>query len=448
MFKILNPKRQKILNIFYFKAQYFTIQIKMLLIGCLFVKVKNFKHIIPFLMALLFLATPNTFLAQGAQWPWSFDGLNFQISKNLEDHFSPAIASNGHLYLVVWYKKTLNGFDIYGTRINEVGSILDGEGIPICTASGDQIFPVVASDGENFFVVWQDKRSGKRWDIYGAKVTTNGQVLDINGIPIAEGNLSYNQISPALSFDGKNFIIVWQGKRTQKIWNIYFKRVSKNGDILELKPVQLSPFLNDQASPAVEFDGKNYMIVWQDKRHGKFWDIYGTRVTPSGEVLDPKGIQITYSDEFGWDRWKPVISWNGKYYLIVWMFSPGENKWYLYGKRVGPNGEILDLVDLHIQKDSSNKAFPAIIWDGLEHLIVWEEEPEGDSKIFGASIIPDFKPLPISEMVLISTNEATEFTMPALSKTLNNILIVWQGKNPGGNWQIYGQRLSRQNEIQ
>jgi hypothetical protein len=444
MLKNIELRREKALSIVYCKALYFIVRMKILLVGCLFGKMKNLKHIIPFLVTLLCLATSNTFWAQDANWPWVRNGENFQITKNLEDHFSPSAASNGDLNLVVWYVSTPSGFDIYGARINKEGKILDEKGIPICTAPNDQMFPSVARDGENFLVVWQDRRSGKRWDIYGTRISIDGEVLDPDGIPIALGKSTNDQVSPALSFDGENYMVVWHGKRTSKIWNVYFTRVSKNGEVLDTKPIAVSASLKNQASPSVDFNGENYLIVWQDKRDGKFWDVYGARVTPSGEILDQNGLRITYSDEFGLDRWRPILSWIGKYYLVVWVVSPGENKWYLYGKRVGPAGEILDLVDLRIQRDGANKVFPAILWDGSEGLLVWEEGPEGDSKIFGASIIPDLKPLPTSEGVCISAFEGTaDSLMPALSKTREGILVVWQARGSEGYWQIYGQHLSK-----
>ncbi len=46
-----------------------------------------------------------------------------------------------------------------------------------------------------------------------------------------------------------------------------------------------------QLYPAVTFDGENFLVAWQDKRDSEFHydertDIYGTRVSPNGEVLD------------------------------------------------------------------------------------------------------------------------------------------------------------------
>jgi len=93
-----------------------------------------------------------------------------------------------------------------------------------------------------------------------------------------------------------------------------------------------------------------------DKRGGKFWDIYGARVTPEGEIIDLEGLQITFSSSSGPDRWTPVISWNGVSHLVIWTVPLEKNLWSLYGKRVGKDGEILDLADLHIQKDETSKA--------------------------------------------------------------------------------------------
>ncbi len=46
-----------------------------------------------------------------------------------------------------------------------------------------------------------------------------------------------------------------------------------------------------QTSPAAVFDGANYLAAWRDAREGyRGPDLYGTRVTPSGSVLEPDGL--------------------------------------------------------------------------------------------------------------------------------------------------------------
>jgi hypothetical protein len=438
-------------NIFYilkFRALYLFIQIKMALMSCLLVRVKVFKSVIPFLLSLLlFLAFPGLFWAQEVQWPWVFEGENFEIT-NWGDNFSPSIASNDHLYLAVWYKgSSSSGFDIYGARITKDGQVLDPDGFLVCTATQDQMFPVTAWDGENFFVVWQDKRTGNRWDIYGARVTPEGQVLDSEGILVAKGKF-YDQVSPNLSFDGENYLVIWRGKKSSSAYSIYFKRVSKNGEVLDVNPIPINPSTRDQASPSIAFNGENYLVVWQDFRNGKYWDTYGSRVTPSGEVLDAKAIPISLqSKEYGWNQYRPVVSWDGNFFLVIWVASI-DKEWYLEGKRVNGNGGIADILDITIERENNtNKTNPALRWDGDQYLLVWEEEPEGESKIYGTSIAPQYKPFEMSETIQFSSPQVQKPSHPGISTIGDNALVFWQGKGRDDYWQIFGQRLKKQFKV-
>ena len=56
------------------------------------------------------------------------------------------------------------------------------DGIGISIAAGVQVMPAVAS-GTNYIVAWEDRRAGR--DIYCARVSVDGAVLDPGGIPIA-----------------------------------------------------------------------------------------------------------------------------------------------------------------------------------------------------------------------------------------------------------------------
>jgi hypothetical protein len=96
---------------------------------------------------------------------------------------NPACAFGSNVYLVVWsdgmQQPVAQGADIYCARIEKTtGRCLDTNGILVASANDIQGYPQVAFDGTNFLVVWQDYRNGGNWDIYGARVTTEGVVLD------------------------------------------------------------------------------------------------------------------------------------------------------------------------------------------------------------------------------------------------------------------------------
>ena len=54
---------------------------------------------------------------------------------------------------------------------------------------------------------------------------------------------------------------------------------------------------------------------WRDYRSGLSWDIYGARVSPDGAVLDPDGIAICAAANA---QWSPAVAWNGSQFLVVW----------------------------------------------------------------------------------------------------------------------------------
>jgi hypothetical protein len=413
---------------------------------------RNLRHIIPFLVALFCLAFPNISRAQEANWPWLLDGENFTITGGSANSFFPSIASNGQIYFVVWHQQTDSGFCIYGARVTKGGDLLDPDGIPICSGKNDQMYPSVAWDGVNFLVVWQDRRSGTQWDIYGARVNPEANreeaVLDPDGIPVAVGKSSYDQVSPTLSFDGENYLVVWQGKKNSKARNIYFSMVSKEGKIIK-KPALLSPFSKDQAFPSVSFNGEFYLVVWQEKRSNQFWGIVGAIVSPSGEIAN-NGEEIQISPAVGqkiqWDRWKPEVSWNGEFYLIIWTSQREKDQWSVEGRRFQPySTEDMDSEDLVLQRDSTSNVFPAILWDDQkkQYLLLWEDDAAGESIIEGASLQMQYDPFVKNDPVPISTSDARNASIPRVSSIGDKILIIWGEVGPEGNWQVYGQRLKR-----
>ncbi len=179
--------------------------------------------------------------------------------------------------------------DICGARVAQSGIVLDPYGFAISRYSFDQLWPSVAFDGTNYLVVWQNKSSGSSWDIYGARVTPSGAVLDPYGIAICTA--AYGQGSPSVAFGGGFYLVVWQVYRSG--WaGIYGARVAQSGAVLDPYGFVISYAPYGQSSPSVAFDDTNYLVVWQNYRSGTDLDVYGARVAQSGAVIDSFAVSL------------------------------------------------------------------------------------------------------------------------------------------------------------
>src|SRR3990172_4834111 len=298
-------------------------------------------------------------------------GEEITITAGEMEEEEPATAWDGTNYFVVWEDKRDGAFDIYGSRVSAGGEVLDPQGIPISTAPSDQIRPRIIWNGANFFVVWQDKRGDQDWEVYGTRLTSGGKVLDPGGIPISTGKDDRATLS--MTWNGKEFFLVWETRHpAPSKSDIYGARITSEGKVLDPGGIPIVRAPDEQYYAGVSWDGRNYLVVWSDKRSGETFDIYGTRISPEGKVMDPKGIVISQAPA---DQYYPSIAWNGKVHLVAWMDMRGrEESAEIYGTRITPEGRVLEPEGLPIAATPEFHAVPFVIAKGEEFLVLWERE--------------------------------------------------------------------------
>jgi hypothetical protein len=194
--------------------------------------------------------------------------------------------------------------------------------------------------------VWSDNRSGEPV-IYGARVTPQGTVLDPSSFVVSQA--TYSQWYPALGFDGANFLVVWQDYRSGS-YDIYGARVAPQGTVLDPEGFVISQAADWQWFPALGFDGANFLVVWEDWR-GSDSDIYGARVTPAGTVLDPEGFVISQAAD---GQLSPALAYDGTNFLAAWEDYRGSGL-DIYGARVSPGGVVFDSGPVVRQEGGQNR---------------------------------------------------------------------------------------------
>jgi hypothetical protein len=395
------------------------------------------------------LSTAGELQTAGRPAPYDEFGQAFQIGGGqlvngpaAGDQRTTTIAFDGTNYLVVWVDHR-DGMHIYGARVDAGGSVLDTAGIAICTNVFGQGFPAIAFDGTNYLVVWTDMRNNQHGDIYGARVSVGGSVLDPGGIAISTPAGVSTQDTPAIAFDGINYLVVWVDERNGRA-DIYGARVTKSGSVLDGAGIALcSPAWVDH--PSIAFDGTNYLVVWEDRRFDSNHNIYGARVSAAGIVLDPGGINISSAPN---SQRVPAIGFDGTNYLVVWS-DERSGSYDIYGSRVSVDGSVLDTAGIGIATAASNPDNPAIAFDGTNYVVVWDEWRSGGDPpldICGARVSVGGSVLdPGGVAISTAQNNQQE---PAIASDGTNYLVVWEDCRSGFSWKsssfdVYGSRFSK-----
>jgi hypothetical protein len=268
------------------------------------------------------------------------DPNGIQISRPHDAQNSPAVASDGTDWLVVWadYRNGTD-YDIYGTRVLADGTVPDSEATLIRGAAQNQTSPQVAFNDSNWLVTWgsdvpgapgpyaarvspagsvldpngidaqggviagggdawlsvQSVFDGTNLDLHGQRIANDGTVLDAQPFVVSESD-TVQHARPAVSYGAGRWFVVWEnnGART-----VSARRVDASGQLLDASPISIATRGSSQL-PHVAYDGQNWLVAWWDTRawEGRSpnvsppYDIYGTRVSPAGQLLDPSGVGI------------------------------------------------------------------------------------------------------------------------------------------------------------
>jgi hypothetical protein len=251
------------------------------------------------------------------------------------------VAFDGTNYLVVWmdyrgYELGADYADVYAARVTPDGTDLDPNGIPIAVTSAWEGAPAVAFDGTNYLVTWMNyPDDGIGATVFAARVTPAGTVLDSGGFPVST-NPPGNELNPSVAFDGTNSLIVWEDDRNGS-HDMYGARVTPAGAVLDPDGIAISTASADETLPKLASDGTNYLVVW-DAAPGSYPSIHGARVAPDGTVLDPSGIAISPVTQ-NWET-TPSVASDGTTFMVAW--ADGEPQGAAYGTRVSSDGVVLD----------------------------------------------------------------------------------------------------------
>lgn len=304
-----------------------------------------------------------------------------QISSKIYDAVAPSVAFDGINYLVTWTDLKAYNYNIYGSRVNKSGVILDTSAIPISTTIDDQFFSSIAFDGTNYLVVWGDSRGNG--EVYGTRINKSGVVLDTQGIILSPPNATKWGSPSSIAFGDANYFLVWENEINYE-YDVCGTRIDTSGKALDTSGIIVSTAAYSQWLSSTAFGGTNYLSVYYDSRNNG--SVYATRLDSSGNVLDPTGILISSTTtDYYYPFAKPAVAFDGTNYLTVWSDDRnGEDNSDIYGVRVSPAGNTLG--EFPISTLPGWKAMPSVAFGGNNYFAVWYSD--SIPRLRGARITP------------------------------------------------------------
>jgi hypothetical protein len=309
------------------------------------------------------------------------EGTNLGLGGGYNQRLS-ASASDGISSLAVWeHQLDADNWDIAGIRVDSAGTIL-GNRLKVSIGSNSQTNGTAGWDGENFLVVWQDLRFGQYSDLYGTRINPSEGTLDTAAFPICR--LSQREYNPKLAWNGENFLVVWQDRRDGD-FNIYGTLVSPEGVVPDSDGFGIAATTCQPGSwceeeyPALDWSGESFMVVWRFER-GWITAIKGRRISAGGDLIG-SSLEIPTTEYFG----APNIAWGDTNYLVVFRGKGDIGSYDIYGQLISIDGTLIGN-NIPIYQDDFTQGNPYIAWGAGNYLVVWEDDRNGDYDIYGARV--------------------------------------------------------------
>ena len=337
---------------------------------------------------------------------------------------APAVAWDGNGYLTVWQDgRGSSGDDIYAARAAADGTPLDGTGIAVSAGAAPEGEPDIAWNGSTYLVVWQDYRSGSGYDVYAARMSAAGTVLDPGGIAVSTA--AGDQTSPAVAASGSGFLVTWTDGRNLGATgeDVYAARVDGSGAVQDTGGIAVSSAAGAQRASAAAYDGTSWLVAWEDHRGGAFSDLYAARLSSAGAVFDPSGMAVSTA---AGDQRAPSLGWNGGTFVLAWEDRRSGTSYDVYAARVSSAGAVVDAAGIALSTPVNDQRYPHVARDGTTALVVWQDSRSGKSSdVYSARVSSGGASLDgMGEPVAASA--ADERTPAAVPGATGSSIVVYQ----------------------
>jgi hypothetical protein len=353
--------------------------------------------------------------AQGVADP---DGV--VVSRGRVSEQGPTLVHAGQWLALAWSdSRGLWGDDLKLSRLNDAAERLDVYALPVSGAPFAQAEIATASVGDDLVSVWSDNRNGFDTDLYMTRMNLEGALIDGENLisPIEPGQ----DVAPKIVSSATGALVVWLRVRGESK-DIHGALIDASGQVSA--PFVICGASGEQGHPVAVFDPESnqYVVAWQDRRSGTF-DIYASRVTTNGVVLDADGVRVTTNSA---SQHSPRIANIGRKLIIVYQDQRNGN-WDIYATRLVLE-EALTVVepDIAVTSDPAPQSAPNVATDGVGFVVTWNDERDvlvNKIDVWARAI--DHNGIPLATEIPIAASLDDESGSSIVSVRLGHFIVAY-----------------------
>jgi hypothetical protein len=291
--------------------------------------------------------------------------------------------------LIVWedsgdYSSISGGAEqsIYGARVDTQGALLDRVGFSITPTRQDNgAYPMGAFSVDRWLVIWYDSSSEQ---VRGARVGTDGTLLDPNGIDIS---LTTNSGYPmAVVPDANGFIVMWSSNVLAND-PFYMAKVGLDGSVTPAGggavtlPSETPALYVAAAAPV----GNQIALLMVSNRI--------TSPVPKALLVDHTGAAVSALSAAGGPPYASTAgvstgfanaaASNGSETFMLWQqyatignLTPPVTT-TLVARRLGADGQWIDSAPIQVRAAGANVGRVGVLWDGTNFICYWADHGGG-----------------------------------------------------------------------
>lgn len=292
--------------------------------------------------------------------PW------FYIPQSFEQKaYKTALASNGSAFFASWDYMTAD----MTNQTDIKGMIFDNEGTPTTspanintTVAYAQANPDSAFNGTYYLMVWQSYISGYNDDIIGQFYASDG--TPVGSEIVINSTRTWYQKNPAIATDGTNFFVIWESYQQDSDGYAIVGCIVDGASMLPGSEIVINQHeTGDQVNADIASDGFNkYLAVWEDQGDydGTTDDnIIGRYIYSNGTFVDN---EFMVNETANKSSHKPAVASSYGSFFIVWESTDSYGASFSYRRFIQADG-TMDDVDYFSSDDVNDVAIAANDYD-------------------------------------------------------------------------------------